>query len=201
MPVDPNGVVYNSVARTPVAGAMVELIDVRNDQPVPGSCFDDPNQQGQITLSNGYYKFDLNFSDPSCPSGVGYLIRVTTPDSTWITGESQFIPPGTNLATLPFDVPSCPGSGTDAVLATTNYCEANTSEFAPGVAVPARTAGTTYYLFLTLDDSQQPGTSQLFNNHIPLDPRLDGAVAVSKTTTAGFTRPILVGCSGGGGWA
>ena len=27
-----------------------------------------------------------------------------------------------------------------------------------------------------------PGSSQLFNNHIPLDPRLDGAVAVTKTT-------------------
>ncbi|MEJ2385264.1 MAG: hypothetical protein P8Y54_12890 [Xanthomonadales bacterium] len=27
-----------------------------------------------------------------------------------------------------------------------------------------------------------PGSSQLFNNHIPVDPRLDGAVAVTKTT-------------------
>jgi uncharacterized repeat protein (TIGR01451 family) len=35
---------------------------------------------------------------------------------------------------------------------------------------------------MRLDDSRQPGSSQLFNNHIPLDPRLDGAVAVTKTT-------------------
>ena len=66
--------------------------------------------------------------------------------------------------------------------ATPDYCEAQPSEFAPTAAVPARSAGTDYHLFLTLDDSQAPGSSQLFNNHIPLDPRLDGAVAITKTT-------------------
>jgi uncharacterized repeat protein (TIGR01451 family) len=48
--------------------------------------------------------------------------------------------------------------------------------------VPARSAGTNYHTFLRLDDSQLPGTAQLFNNHIPLDPRLDGAVMITKTT-------------------
>ena len=193
MPVDPNGIVYNAVSRTAVTGAMLTLIDVRSDQPVPSSCFDDPNQQDQVTVGNGYYKFDMNFSDPACPSGIGYLIRVTTPDSTWISGESEFIPATSNIATLPFDVPSCPGSGTDAVLATLGHCEANVSEFAPDASVPARSSGTVYHLFLTLDDSQQPGSSQLFNNHIPLDPRLDGAVAVSKTTpTVNVSRGEMV---------
>jgi len=193
MPVDPHGVIYNSVSRTPVSGATLTMIDVRNDQPVPSSCFDDPNQQGQTTVSNGYYKFDMNFSEPSCPSGLGYLIRVTTPDSTWVPGVSEFIPPTSSPATFPFDVPSCPGSGNDAVLATADYCEANASEFAPTIAVPARSNGTAYHLFLTLDDSQAPGSSQLFNNHIPLDPRLDGAVAISKTTPAvNVTRGQMV---------
>ncbi len=193
MPVDPNGVVYNSVARTPVSGAMLTLVDVRTDQPVPGVCFDDPNQQGQVTVNNGYYKFDMNFSDPLCPSGLGYEIRVQTPDSTWVSGPSEFIPPISSLATSPFDVPGCPGSGNDAVLATPAYCEANISEFAPTVAVPARSSGTNYHLFLTLDDTQQPGSSQLFNNHIPLDPRLDGAVAVTKTTpSVNVTRGEMV---------
>ena len=27
-----------------------------------------------------------------------------------------------------------------------------------------------------------PGTSQIFNNHIPLDPQLAGAIAITKTT-------------------
>ena len=36
-----------------------------------------------------------------------------------------------------------------------------------------RSAGTTYHVHLTFDDSQVPGSSQIFNNHIPLDPMLD----------------------------
>ena len=79
MPVDPNGVVYDSITRVPVTGAAVMLVDVRNGAELPASCFDDPNQQGQLTIGNGYYKFDLNFSDPACQPGSNYLIRVTAP--------------------------------------------------------------------------------------------------------------------------
>ena len=182
MPVDPNGVIYDSVARSPVAGATVSLVDVRNGVALPDGCFDDPNQQGQRTVSNGYYKFDINFSDPSCPSGLNYLIQVAPPDSSYLPGVSELIPPTSDQTTLPFDVPSCPGSANDAVLITAQTCEAQPSEFAPPASVPARSAGTAYHSFLTLDDTQVPGSSQLFNNHIPLDPRLDGAVAITKTT-------------------
>jgi uncharacterized repeat protein (TIGR01451 family) len=92
------------------------------------------------------------------------------------------IPPTSDLTTLPFDVQSCPGTANDAIVATAQHCEAQPSEFAPGASVPARSAGTRYYVFLRLDGTSVPGSSQLFNNHIPLDPRLDGAVAVTKTT-------------------
>ena len=182
MPVDPNGVIYNSVARTPVTGAVVTLLDARSAIPLPSACFDDPVQQDQVTVPNGYYKFDLNFSDPACPPGELYLVQVVAPDSTYLPGVSELIPPTSDTTTLPFDVPACPGSAEDAVPGTANYCEAQPSEFAPSVSVPARSAGTAYHLFLRLDDSGQPGSAQLFNNHIPLDPRLDGAVAVTKTT-------------------
>ncbi len=182
MPVDPNGVIYDSVARSPIAGATVTLVDVRNGVPLPGSCFDDPNQQNQVTVPNGYYKFDLNFSDPACLGGPNYLIQVVPPDSTYTSGVSELIPPTSDQTTLPFDVPACPGSANDAVLATTQTCEAQASEFAPAPSVPARSAATAYHFFLRLDDSQSPGSSQLFNNHIPLDPRLSGAVSITKTT-------------------
>jgi uncharacterized repeat protein (TIGR01451 family) len=182
MPVDPNGVVYDSVSRVPVRGATVALVDIRNGQPLPGACFDDPNQQNQVTLSNGYYKFDLNFSDPACPSGMNYLIEITPPNANFVSGRSEMIPPVSSEATLPLDVPGCPGSFNDAVLATAQHCEAQPSEFAPPASVAARSAATNYHVFLQFDDSQQPGSSQVFNNHIPLDPRLDGAVAVTKTT-------------------
>lgn len=193
MPVDPNGVIYDSITRGPIAGVVVTMVDVRNGLPVPGSCFDDPNQQDQVTVGNGYYKFDINFSDAACAPGPTYLLRVQAPDASYEPGVSAFIPPTSDATTLPFDVPACPGSTSDAVLATPNYCEAQPSEFAPTTAVPAQSAGTAYHLFLRLGDFQVPGSSQLFNNHIPLDPRLGGAVAVSKTTPMlNVTRGQLV---------
>jgi large repetitive protein len=56
--------------------------------------------------------------------------------------------------------------------------------------VAARSAGTNYYLNLGLDGSQVPGSSQIFNNHIPIDPQLAGTVAISKTTPL---RDVTVG--------
>ena len=104
------------------------------------------------------------------------------PDTSYVPGVSELIPPTTDATGVPFNVPLCAGSTTDAVPATTQHCEAQASEFAPTPSVPARSAGTDYHTFLTLDSTRIPGTSQLFNNHIPLDPRLGGAVAVTKTT-------------------
>ncbi|MCG8461540.1 MAG: hypothetical protein MI919_35110, partial [Holophagales bacterium] len=153
MPVDPHGVIYDSVARTPIAGATVTMIDVRNDLAIPSACFDDPNQQDQVTVSNGYYKFDMNFSDPACPPGINYTIQVTPPNSTYVPGVSELIPPASDPSTLPFDVPACPGSTTDAVLATSQYCEAQPSEFQPPASVPARSSATDYHSYLRLDDS------------------------------------------------
>jgi uncharacterized repeat protein (TIGR01451 family)/fimbrial isopeptide formation D2 family protein len=193
MPVDPNGVIYNSIARTPVAGVIVSLLDARNGVALPAACFDDPNHQGQATIRNGYYKFDINFSDPACPSGLNYLIQVTAPDASFVPGVSELIPPTSDLTTLPFDVPACQGSSSDAVLATLQTCEAQPSEFAPTVSVQARSTATNYHLFLRLSSAQVPGSSQLFNNHVPLDPRLGGAVAITKTTPLlNVTRGQLV---------
>jgi uncharacterized repeat protein (TIGR01451 family) len=183
LPIQPNGVVYNSVARIPVPGALLTLVNAGASSPLPSGCFDDVGQQGQITLANGYYKFDINFSDPACPSGGNYLIDVTVPPGTTYTaGTSQIIPPTSDAATGPFSVPACPGSIDDAIPGTAGYCEVQASEFPPGASVPANTAGTVHHLHLTLDGGQPPGSSQIFNNHIPLDPELSGSVAISKTT-------------------
>jgi uncharacterized repeat protein (TIGR01451 family) len=183
LPIDPNGVVYNSVARVPVAGATVTLLNAGTASPLPVGCFDDAAQQGQVTLGDGYYKFDLNFSDPACPSGGDYVIDVAAPaGASYVAGYSQIIPPASAPSTAGFSVPACPGSVADVIPATALHCEVQTSEVAPGVAIPARGAGTIHHVHLTLDGSQSPGSSQIFNNHIPLDPLLGGALAISKTT-------------------
>jgi len=59
--------------------------------------------------------------------------------------------------------------------------------------VPARSTGTRYYLNLTVDSSSVPGSSQIYNNHIPLDPQLAGAFSITKTTPLlNVTRGQLV---------
>ena len=182
LPIEPNGVVYNTMSRTPIPGAALTLLNAASRSPLPSTCFYDPAQQGQVTLASGYYRFDINFSDPSCPSGGSYLIDVSAPGAGYVTGYSQIMPPTSGPATSAFNVPTCPATPEDAVPATSQRCEAQPSEFAPPPSVRPRTAGTSYYVHLVLDDSLVPGSSQIFNNHIPVDPVLDGALAITKTT-------------------
>jgi uncharacterized repeat protein (TIGR01451 family) len=192
--IHPNGVIYNSMARVPIAGATLTLLAAGSNSPLPASCFDDAAQQGQITLADGYYKFDVNFSGPSCPSGGEYLIGISAPSgTTFVTGYSQIIPPTSSASTVAFSVPACPGSSADAIPGTAQFCEVQPSEFAPAASIAPRTAGTNYHVHLMLDGSQNPGSSQIFNNHIPLDPQLAGTIAISKTTPLlNVTRGQLV---------
>ncbi|MEN8173393.1 MAG: SdrD B-like domain-containing protein [Chloroflexota bacterium] len=182
LPISPNGAVYNSIARVPVSGASLSLVNAVTGTMLPGLCFDDPLQQTQVTAQDGFYKFDLNFSDTACPAGGTYLIQVTPPPTGYTGALSQVIPPASDAATPPFSVPACPGTVNDAVPSTTDYCEVTTYAGIPPVSVPPRTAGTAYHLHLVLDNASIPGQSQIFNNSIPLDPVLDGAVAITKTS-------------------
>ncbi|HEX7079475.1 MAG TPA: hypothetical protein VF329_00475 [Gammaproteobacteria bacterium] len=190
LPIDPDGVVYDALVRRPVAGATLTLL--QGGAAVPEACFDDPRQQGQVTLADGWYKFVLNFSDPGCLGGAGYVIRVAPPRAGYVDGLSEMIPPASD-ATSPFDVPACPGSADDAVPGTSEHCEVQASALNPGAAVPGRSDGTRYHLHLRLDGTALPGTGEIFNNHIPLDPELSGAVSITKTTPlVDVTRGQLV---------
>jgi len=183
LPLWPNGIVYNSVTRLPVAGARVTMRNAATGAALPGQCFEDPAQQNQITAADGFYKFDLNFSDASCPAGGGYLIDVTPPATGYIGGPSRIIAPSSTTNTAPFSVPACPGSPADAVPATPEYCEVVASTTVPLASVLPGTGGTVYYLHLLLSNGNVPGQSQVFNNEIPIDPVLFGAVAITKTST------------------
>jgi uncharacterized repeat protein (TIGR01451 family)/fimbrial isopeptide formation D2 family protein len=193
LPIEPNGVVYESMNRGVVPGARVRMLDAAGVSALPATCFADPAQQGQVTQQWGYYRFDLNFADPACPAGGSYVIEVAPPSSDFLVGASALIPPTSDATTAAFPVPSCPAGVSDAIPGTTERCEAQPSEFAPSTSVPARSAGTAYYLHLRLDDAFVPGSSQIFNNHIPLDLDLGEALAISKTSPMkNVTRGQLV---------
>src|SRR6185503_4822650 len=155
--------------------ATVTMLAAGSGSPLPGSCFLDPAQQNQVTLASGFYKFDLTFGDPACPPGGAYLLAVTPPGAGFGTGISVLIPPTSGPATAPYSVPACPG---DAVAPPpAGFCEAQDEPTAPQAG-----ESTTYYLHFTLDNSTGSGSSQLFNNHIPLDPILADLVTITKTT-------------------
>jgi uncharacterized repeat protein (TIGR01451 family) len=170
LPIDPNGVVYTALSRTPVAGARVTMLTDSGVE-LPGTCFLDPAQQNQVTLGSGFYKFDVVFG-VGCSSGGAYLLAVTPPGAGFGTGVSQLIPPTTDSTTPPFSVAGCPGGANDTIPATLGACEPQDEPTPPAAGEP-----TTYYLHFTLDD-----TAELFNNHIPLDPILADLVTITKTT-------------------
>jgi uncharacterized repeat protein (TIGR01451 family) len=192
LPIAPNGVVYNSSTRAPIAGMTLNMLSAGGSSPLPAACFDDSAQQGQITQAGGYYRFDLNFTDPGCSSGGSFVIKVTAPSSAFVSGESRVIPPASNASTAPFSVITCPGSLQDALPAVP-FCEAQGSEFAPPSSVPPASTGTKYYLNLTLDGTSVPGSNQIYNNHIPVDPQIAGSISITKTTPLlNVTRGQLV---------
>ena len=182
LPIQPNGVVYDSVLRAPVAGAVVSLLSGTSGTALPASCFDDPAQQGQVTLADGYYKFDLNFSGAACPSGGSYVLDIAGAGAGYTNGFSGVIPPISDAGTTPLSVPACPGTIADAVPATAQHCEVQATEFAPPTSVPPRTAATNFHTHFVLDNSQLPGSGQIFNNHLAVDPALNTSVAITKTT-------------------
>ena len=187
LPIDPSGIVYDALDRLPVSGAAITMVRLESgtQSAVAATCFDDPNQQGQITGASGYYKFDMNFSDASCPVGEEYLLIVTEAGGDFTEGISQTIPPQSDASTPAFNVPACPGNAAfDAVTATALRCEAAPTSQPAAAGGDPRGPATNYYLHLLLDGTQVPGSSQLFNNHLPVDPVPGGAVAITKTTPA-----------------
>ncbi len=79
-PIDPSGVIYDSVTRAPVAGVSVRFVDA-SGSPLPVACFLDPSQANQITGVSGEYRFDIvPGAAPQCPTAeTVYRIAINPP--------------------------------------------------------------------------------------------------------------------------
>jgi large repetitive protein len=91
LPIDPSGVVYDSITRAPVRNAVVSLFGA-NGVPLPGSCFLSASQQAQSTDATGFYRFDVvGGASPLCPVGdTTYTISITPP--TGYSAPSSVLP-------------------------------------------------------------------------------------------------------------
>lgn len=153
LPIDPSGVVYDSVTRTPLAGAVVTLLGP-NGQPVdPAILVGGSANVSQTTGADGFYQFLLL---SNAPAGT-YTLQVQPPPG-YLPPPSGIHPPAGPVLTPPA------GSGEYAVSSVTGP--------------PASGPLPPYYLAINLG----PNIASVVGNHIPLDPVLAGALTVRKTT-------------------
>jgi len=166
---DPSGIIYNSITREPIEGARVRLLD-SNGEVVPAENLGH-NQQNQLTASDGFYRFDIDFRQAVAGR---YRIEVIPPagyiaefpsliiEAVWEqdTDSLYYLDPVADL-------------DRDAVPETTNIFEVVALETAP-----APSDHTDYYLGFELETADP----DIINNHIPLDPESAEIISVSKTS-------------------
>jgi uncharacterized repeat protein (TIGR01451 family) len=173
LPIDPSGIVYNSITRLPVAGAVLRLTTIAG-VPLPNICFASPDQQGQTTSATGSYRFDIvPGASPECPIGeTEYRLAVTSP-SGYQPGTAFTIPGQTGA----LNASACP---IDAVAG--GSCQVQTQPGAPAIG-----AATTYFVSFLIGQ----GSPDVVHNHIPLDPLPTipaTGLTVEKTASARVAR-------------
>jgi len=174
LPLDPAGIIYDSLDRTPIEGAVVSVTGPAGFDPAIHLVGGVANVN-QTTAADGFYQFLFL---AAAPAGT-YTLSVVEP-AGYLPGGSALIPECNNTLTvsalpdpaLVHSVPTPPE--TAAPIHSPATCPATSS----GLAASA--ASTQYYLSFNLT----PGVSgDVVNNHIPLDLITDGAFSVVKTTS------------------
>ena len=158
LPIDPSGVVYDSITRAPVRNAVVSLLGA-NGAPLPGVCFLSASQQAQATDGTGFYRFDVVPGAASqCPVGdTVYTISIAPPSG--YSAPSSVLPAELGV----FDPTGLRGP----VLI-------GTSLSAPAIGETVR-----WYQSFQLAS----GDPDVIFNHIPLDPFLTRTpLIVTKTS-------------------
>jgi hypothetical protein len=161
-PIDPSGVVYNSVTRLPVANVTVRITDA-GGVALPLACLLDPTQQDQLTDATGQYFFDIL---PACAlAETEFRISLLTVPAGYASGVSATLTPQPG----PLDATTCPG---DAVPG--GSCQVSASATAPV------TPSVVYYMAFLLIS----GDPDVVNNHIAIDP-------VSATSSGLYKRALV----------
>ena len=155
LPLDPSGVIYDSITRAPVPGAQVTL--TFGGTAVAGSCLVG-GINTQTTGATGQYQFLLiNPAPGGCPGNGVYTLQIIQPGA-YLPPNSAIIPPTAG----PY-VPT--NGGVDAIQ-----------------AQPVPPTGVQPTIYYTSVNFTLGVSSSVVNNHIPLDPILGGAIVVTKTT-------------------
>ena len=165
LPLDPSGVVYDSITRAPVRGASVTLLGA-NGAPLPGACFISATQQGQTTDASGLYRFDLlPGAAPQCPAGeTVYTLSVAPP-----TGYSA------PSSVLPAEVGTFDPTGRSAPVL-----------IGASISPPSGSDPVRWYQSFRL----AAGDPDVIFNHIPLDPFTSRAPLVVVKTSVKRTANI-----------
>ncbi len=191
LPLDPSGVIYDSVTRNPVPNATVVISGPGGFDPalhlVGGA-----GNQTQVTGVNGFYQYILL---AGAPNGT-YTLDVTPPPA-YVPTPSTIIPACTNTPTVvAVPSPALVQNSADApVQGITIHNPASCPATSAGFAASADTTQFYYSFDLTIGTS-----ADVVNNHIPVDPVLGGAITLVKSSplvnvTIGQLVPYTIGAT------
>lgn len=181
LPVDPSGVVYDSIARVSVEGVMLNLVNSF------GAVVDDlcvrEGQQGQVTLEDGLYAFDvLPGVHSSCEQTDVYRIEIASvPDAFHPNFSSIIRQVGAGSCGSPeigcavsgtFDSDPVESRCTFDAIDSTSACEVQ-----PQPDVPQDGEDTRYFVEFEIASGDQ----NVIFNHIPIDAKAnDAEIVLSK---------------------
>jgi uncharacterized repeat protein (TIGR01451 family) len=171
LPIDPSGVVYDSVSRTPVPNPTIRICRADGVVMLPAELIggDSFTQDGkclkrQYLGNEGMYAFMV--TNPGSYT-IAYLGNGTAlyPANATTTGTSAVIAPQTGAANNTVN-------GSNDALGGNTTVDIQTNAIQPTAA-----QSTTYYTTFTL----AAGGGDVIHNHLPIDPIIIAKLAISKT--------------------